>query len=144
MSDDFTFTSPLDDFARRTLRDRIDRTEYFKRCWPNSENIRNFQIEKLFENGNEAFVQYECEMKTGRKFRNTEWFRFGGDKLIEVQVYFGQETQSDTEERTSAATIGKLIDDRIKALYDKNINALLSNHTPDIRWRVVRQNALMS
>jgi ketosteroid isomerase-like protein len=31
LSDDFTFTSPLDDFARRTLRERIDRAEYFKR-----------------------------------------------------------------------------------------------------------------
>ncbi len=27
----------------------------------------------------------------------------------------------------------KLIDDRLKALHDKDINALLSNHTPDIR-----------
>ena len=97
LSDDFTFTSPLDD--------RIDRTEYFKRCWPNSENVRTFQIEKLFENGNEAFVRYECETKTGKKFRNTEWFRFEGGKLKEVQVYFGEETQRVTEETTSEAQI---------------------------------------
>jgi ketosteroid isomerase-like protein len=98
LSDDFTFTSPLDDFARRTLRERIDRTEYFKRCWPNSENIRNFHIEKLFENGNEAFVRYECETKAGKKFRNTEWFRFEGGKLMEVQVFFGEETKSADKE----------------------------------------------
>jgi ketosteroid isomerase-like protein len=90
LSDDFTFTSPLDD--------RIDQTEYFKRCWPNSENIRNFQIEKLFENGNEAFVRYECETKTGKKFRNTEWFRFEDGKLMEVQVFFGEETKSADKE----------------------------------------------
>jgi ketosteroid isomerase-like protein len=90
LSDDFTFTSPLDD--------RIDRTEYFKRCWPNSENIRNFQIEKLFENGDEAFVRYECETKTGKKFRNTEWFRFEGGKLQEVQVFFGEETKNADKE----------------------------------------------
>ena len=92
LSDDFTFTSPLDD--------RIDQTEYFKRCWPNSENIQNFQIEKLFENGNEAFVRYECEMKTGKKFRNTEWFRFEEGKLKEVQVFFGEETQGVKDEGT--------------------------------------------
>jgi hypothetical protein len=34
---------------------------------------------------------------------------------------------------TSKAAILKLIDDRLKALHDKDINALLSNHTPDIR-----------
>ena len=90
LSDDFTFISPIDDL--------IDRTEYFKRCWPNSENIRNFQIEKLFENGNEAFVRYECEMKTGKKFRNTEWFRFEEGKLMEVQVFFGEETKSADKE----------------------------------------------
>jgi ketosteroid isomerase-like protein len=105
LSDDFTFTSPLDH--------RIDRTEYFKRCWVNSENIANFQIEKLFENGNEAFVRYECETKAGKKFRNTEWFRFQGGKLKEVQVYFGEETQSINEQGTGEAAIGKLIEDGI-------------------------------
>ena len=90
LSDDFTFTSPLDN--------RINRTEYFKRCWPNSENIRNFHIEKLFENGNEAFARYECETNAGKKFRNTEWFRFEGGKLMEVQVFFGAETQSADKE----------------------------------------------
>jgi ketosteroid isomerase-like protein len=124
LGDDFTFTSPLDD--------RIDRTEYFKRCWPNSETIRTFQIEKLFENGNEAFVRYECEMKTGKKFRNTEWFRFERGKLKEVQVYFGEETQSVKEEGTDEAAIRTIIDERVKAVHDKDINALLSNHTPNI------------
>jgi hypothetical protein len=33
---------------------------------------------------------------------------------------------------TSKAAILKLIDERLKALHDKDINALLSNHTPDI------------
>jgi ketosteroid isomerase-like protein len=111
LSDDFTFTSPLDD--------RINRIEYFKRCWPNSESIQSFQIEKLFENGNEAFVRYECEMKAGKKFRNTEWFRFEGGKLKEVQVFFGEETRSADEEETNEAAIRKLIEDRIKAVRDK-------------------------
>ena len=37
LSEDFTFTSPLDD--------HIDRAAYFSRCWPNSEHIRAFTIE---------------------------------------------------------------------------------------------------
>ena len=124
LSNDFTFTSPLDDC--------IDRAEYFKRCWPNSEIIRTFQIEKLFENGNEAFVRYECEMKAGKKFRNTEWFRFEEGKLREVQVFFGEQIQGVKIEGTDEAAIRKLIDERVRAVHDKDINALLSNHAPDI------------
>jgi ketosteroid isomerase-like protein len=124
LGDDFTFTSPLND--------RIDRTEYLKRYWSNSQNIHNFQIEKLFENGNQALVSYECETKAGKKFRNTEWFRFEEGKLKEVQVFFGEETQSANEEGTDEAAIRIIIDERVKAISDKNINALLSNHTPNI------------
>lgn len=124
LSDDFTFTSPLDE--------RINRAEYFQRCWLNSENIRNFQIEKLFENGNEACVRYQCETKAGKKFCNTEWFRFEGNKLKEVQVFFGSGTKSADKERMSGTAILKLIDDRLKALYDKKIDTLLSERTPDI------------
>jgi len=47
LTDDFSFSSPHDD--------HIDRASYFSRCWPNSERIRSFYIEKLFEKGNEAF-----------------------------------------------------------------------------------------
>jgi ketosteroid isomerase-like protein len=46
---DFTFTSPLDD--------HIDRDHYFERCWPNSEHLDSFEIEKLFVQGDEAYVQ---------------------------------------------------------------------------------------
>jgi hypothetical protein len=39
--------------------------------------------------GNEAFVLYELEPATGAKFRNTEFFRIEGNKIREVEVYFG-------------------------------------------------------
>jgi hypothetical protein len=55
----------------------------------NSEKIRAFQIEKLFENRNEAFVLYELEPNVGSKFRNTEFFTIAGNKIKEVEVYFG-------------------------------------------------------
>jgi len=81
LSEDFTFTSPYDD--------RIDRTAYFARCWPNAWRIRSHALEKIFVAGDEAFVLYECTTTDGNTFRNTELFRFAGDKVKEVQVFFG-------------------------------------------------------
>ena len=81
LTDDFSFSSPDDD--------HIDKTSYFSRCWPNCEQIRAFYIEKLFEQGNEAFVRYELEKITGAKRRNTEFFKIEGNKIREVEVYFG-------------------------------------------------------
>jgi ketosteroid isomerase-like protein len=81
LSDDFRFHSPHDP--------DIDKTTYFEKCWPFSERVRAFHIEKLFVEGNEAFVRYECQPKDGAKFRNTEFFRIEGNKIKEVEVYYG-------------------------------------------------------
>ena len=80
-ADDFTFTSPYDD--------AIGKAAYFGRCWPNNARIRQFQIERIFEQGDEAFVTYRVMTKNGDDFRNTEFFVFAGDKLQHVDVYFG-------------------------------------------------------
>ena len=85
LDEGFTFSSPLDD--------RISRAAYFARCWPNSQTLRRITVEKIFEQGDEAFVRYEAESATGKKFRNTEWFRFENGRLMEVQVYFGRDTR---------------------------------------------------
>ena len=77
----FTFTSPYDD--------HIDRAAYFERCWPNSDGIRRFNLERLFDRGDEALVQYELELASGVRFRNVEHFRFQDGKVQEVVVYFG-------------------------------------------------------
>lgn len=84
----FTFSSPLDD--------RINRAAWFARCWPNSRTLRRITVEKIFEQGDEAFIRYEAESTTGKKFRNTEWFRFENGRLMEVQVYFGRDTRPAT------------------------------------------------
>lgn len=81
----FTFSSPLDD--------RINRAAWFARCWPNSRTLRRITVEKIFEQGDEAFIRYEAESTMGKKFRNTEWFRFENGRLMEVQVYFGRDTR---------------------------------------------------
>jgi ketosteroid isomerase-like protein len=84
LSDDFRFTSPQDD--------RIDRDEYFVRCWPNSARLRDFKLEKLFEKGDEAFVRYQVtRVEDGVRFRNSEYVKCEGNRIVEIQVYFGAE-----------------------------------------------------
>jgi ketosteroid isomerase-like protein len=80
-TEDFTFTSPYDD--------AIDKTTYFERCWRVSDWIERQQLEKIFVEGDEAFVTYEVVTRDGKRFRNTEFFRFDGDKIGSINVYFG-------------------------------------------------------
>ena len=81
LTDDFRFTSPYDD--------EIDKATYFERCWRNSDWIERHELEKIFVDGNEAFVTYRCEAKGGKNFRNTEFFTFEGDRVSRIDVYFG-------------------------------------------------------
>lgn len=81
LTDDFRFTSPYDD--------KIDKPTYFERCWRNSDWIERHELEKIFVEGDEAFVTYLCVAKAGKNFRNTEFFRFEGDKVRSIDVYFG-------------------------------------------------------
>jgi ketosteroid isomerase-like protein len=81
LSEDFTFTSPRDD--------HITKATFFERCLPGSEQFLSHRIEKLFVQGNEALVLYHAELKNGMHFRNTEFYRLEGNKIQEVQVFFG-------------------------------------------------------
>ena len=81
LADDFRFTSPYDD--------QIDKNTYFERCWKNSDWIERHEFEKIFVEGDEAFVTYKCTAKGGKSFRNTEFFVFSGDKVSRIDVYFG-------------------------------------------------------
>jgi ketosteroid isomerase-like protein len=81
LADDFRFTTPYDD--------AIDRATYFERCWKSSAWIARHELEKIFVQGNEAFVTYTCVAKDGKSFRNTEFFVFAGDKVRSIDVYFG-------------------------------------------------------
>jgi len=80
-TDDFRFTTPYDD--------RIDKETYFERCWKNSDWIERQELEKIFVEGDEAFVTYKCTAKGGKNFRNTEFFVFEGDRIKRIDVYFG-------------------------------------------------------
>ena len=81
LSNTFTFTSPYDN--------AIDRAIYFERCWPNSDRIRQHEIERIFVEGNEAFVTYRAITVESKEFRNTEFFTFEGKQISSINVYFG-------------------------------------------------------
>jgi ketosteroid isomerase-like protein len=79
---DFTFSAPPDV--------GIDRATYFERCWPNAGNIDAFTFVRLAEVGDdEVLVTYEATRGDGTRFRNTEVLTFTGDRIREVEVYFG-------------------------------------------------------
>ena len=81
LADGFTFSSPNDD--------HIDLKAYKERCWPNSKNIKRFDIDKLMVSGDEAFVTYNGWTTDGRLFRNTEYFKFADGKIKENVCFFG-------------------------------------------------------
>jgi ketosteroid isomerase-like protein len=81
IDEDFHFSSPLDN--------RIDRATYFARCWPNSEGISGFQFIHLVQQGHIVFVTYEGTRQGGGRFRNTEVVTVRGERIVEVEVYFG-------------------------------------------------------
>jgi ketosteroid isomerase-like protein len=78
---DFHFTSPLDN--------RIDRTVYFERCWPNSGQLDGFNFIHLVPDGDRVFATYEARAVGGRHFRNTEILTLRDGQVVEVEVYFG-------------------------------------------------------
>jgi ketosteroid isomerase-like protein len=86
LTDDFRFTSAYDD--------EIDKVTYFARCWRNTEWIERHELERIFVEGDEAFVTYKCTAKGGKSFRNTEFFTFEGEKVKRIDVYFGAAYQN--------------------------------------------------
>lgn len=82
LADGFRFSSPAGD-------DHIDVTEYKKRCWPNCENTKKFDLEKVVVAGDDAFVTYNGWANDGRFFRNTERFRLKDGKITDEECFFG-------------------------------------------------------
>jgi ketosteroid isomerase-like protein len=78
---DFRFTSPYDD--------NIDKATYFERCWKSSDWIERQDLERILVEGDQAFVTYQCTARDGKRFRNTEFFVFKGDRIKRIDVYFG-------------------------------------------------------
>jgi hypothetical protein len=56
------------------------------------DSIKRFDLERVFGNGNEAFVKYLCHTKNGKSFRNVEYLRFTDDKVEAIECYFGAQS----------------------------------------------------
>ena len=79
IAQDFHFSSPLNN--------RLDRSSYFARCWPNSQTTEGFEFIHLVRHGDRVFVTYEARGAGGRRFRNTEIVTVRGSQIVEVEVY---------------------------------------------------------
>jgi len=82
LADGFTFTSPAGD-------DHISLRQYKERCWPNCENTKKCDLEKVVVAGDDAFVTYNGWTSDDRIFRNTERFRLKEGKIIAEECFFG-------------------------------------------------------
>lgn len=82
LADGFTFTSPAGD-------DHINLKLYKERCWPNAQNTKKFDLEKVVINGDDAYATYNGWTNDGKLFRNTERFKFKDGKIIENECFFG-------------------------------------------------------
>ena len=82
LADGFTFTSPVDVHP-------IDIKVYKEKCWPNSANIKKFEIDKLMVDGDNVFVTYHCWTLNGKVLSNTEYFTLKDGKIKEFVCFFG-------------------------------------------------------
>jgi hypothetical protein len=81
LSDDFTFSSPLDV--------GLNRAGFFERCWPGAGAGQEFTFVRLTPVDDEVVVTYELTHADGRRGRNTEVLRFHDDRICAAEVYFG-------------------------------------------------------
>jgi ketosteroid isomerase-like protein len=81
LSDDFTFSSPLDV--------GLDRSGFFARCWPGAGQGQRFEFVRLLQAGDEVFVTYELTHADGRRGRNTEVLTISDGQIRAAEVYFG-------------------------------------------------------
>ena len=83
LADNFTFTSAAGD-------DHISKSEFKANCWETQKDyIHHTDIERLFTQGDEAFVKYLCHTTNGKSFRNVEYVRTRGERVESIECYFG-------------------------------------------------------
>ena len=82
LADEFVFTSPQDD--------RIDRQAFFERCFPTADRVSRQDLIHMVRAGDrDVFVLYEYDLVSGGTFRNAEVISVVGERIVEVQVFFG-------------------------------------------------------
>ena len=82
LTDDFTFTSPLDD--------HISKNAFKAKCWDTQiAFVERFDLKHVIGTGNEAFVMYVGHTTNGKMFRNVEYLRLRGEQVQAIECYFG-------------------------------------------------------
>lgn len=82
LAEDYVFTSPQDD--------HIGKAAFLQRCFPTADRFSSQEILRLVDAGDDGvFILYEYELKTGERYRNTEFSTVRDGKLAETQVFFG-------------------------------------------------------
>ena len=86
LTDDFTFTSANND-------DHISKSAFKAQCWESQKDfIERFDLQRVFGNGDEAFVMYVGRTKNGKTFRNVEYLRLRDDQVEAIECYFGAQS----------------------------------------------------
>ena len=78
----FTFTSPAPD-------DHINVGQFKKKCWPQSNHIKDFEFVKIIDLGEEAVVMMHVITNDNKLLRNVEYFKFKDGKIASIEVFFG-------------------------------------------------------
>jgi len=95
LAENFTFTSAAGD-------DHINKSVFKTKCWESQiDFIDRFDLQRVFGNGNEAFVMYVCRTKNGKTFRNVEYLRLRDDKVEAIECYFGSQSSFPSAVSTS-------------------------------------------
>jgi ketosteroid isomerase-like protein len=83
LAPEFVFTSPQDD--------RIDKAEFFARCFPTADRFLRHELVELVPsaNGADVFVLYEYQPADGDRYRNVEVITVRDGRITETQVFFG-------------------------------------------------------
>ena len=86
LADDFTFSSAAGD-------DHISRTTFKKQCWDTQvEFIDHVDLERISTGSEDAFVKYLGHTKSGKSFRNVEYFKIKNGKFESLECYFGAQS----------------------------------------------------
>ena len=121
LAPDFIFTSPYDD--------HIDRATYFEKCWPAAGSFAPFEYHLIMFDGDDCYVTYTGGPADNR-FHNTEKFEFHGNQIASVEVFFGLPANRAIE-ATAEQAIRKLLDDRTRALRDKDGALAIAGYAKD-------------
>jgi ketosteroid isomerase-like protein len=88
IADDYVFSSPQDD--------HIGKEAFFERCFPTTWRLRWQKILQVVPGaGDDVFVMYEYELKTGERHRNVEVSTVREGRLRETQVFFGGQVRQE-------------------------------------------------